>query len=151
MIGKWELVIIGITLGSIICWSRLVASILCTSGRFGVRRGNSWRILGFDRLGSCVVLASRLLRSRLLDQHVARVGVGMVETVDQNLAGKIVRDERRDAIALVVVERFDVLGVANLMARNEILSKDGLVGICFSEASRSANCLPSMLIACWQR
>ena len=89
--------------------------------------------------------------NRCFDKHIARVGVGMVETVDQNLAGKIVRDERRDAFTLVVVEGIDVLGVANLMARNEILGKDGLVGICFSEASRSANCLPSMLIACWQR
>ena len=88
-----------------------------------------------ELLRCCCVLAhggggrgGRRIGRRRLDEHVAGVGVGVIEAVHKDLRGEVVRQERGDALALVVAQGGQEFRVADLGAGDEVLGEDGLAG-----------------------
>ena len=69
---------------------------------FGILFFGSRRLVIRD---DCSLVASfGLHKSWFLDQHIARVRVGVIEAIYQNLRGKVIGNKGGQAVSLVVVK-----------------------------------------------
>ena len=70
----------------------------------------------------------RCARAWFSDEDIARMRVGMIEAVNEDLRSEVVRDKGGDALALIIIERSEEFRVAYLFARGKVFSEDRFTG-----------------------
>ncbi len=65
------------------------------------------------------------------DQHIARMGVRVIETIREHLRGEVIRYQRGKAFTLFAAQCVKIIRITDLSTCNEALGKDSLLFIFF--------------------